>query len=217
MSPHSSDTRARRRELETRGGYLWRDRATAMAHGLGFADARPRPCAGHVLRRPADARLAGPRTGHRRRRAAARRAHQPSGHRVAGVARADARRAGRGSRARRARPLVPGDGRHRGAGAGGRARRASSPAAGTPGAREQAAREIALGKAIDKPAGRDRAAWNGSSSASRQGDEGAPGAVAREAAREDRAHRAGGWADGKRRSSSRSSAPERAGRRRCSS
>ena len=26
-------------KLETRGGYLWRDRATAMAHGLGFADA----------------------------------------------------------------------------------------------------------------------------------------------------------------------------------
>ncbi len=25
--------------LETRGGYLWRDRATTMAHGLGFADA----------------------------------------------------------------------------------------------------------------------------------------------------------------------------------
>ncbi len=25
-------------KLETRGGYLWRDRATAMAHGLGFAD-----------------------------------------------------------------------------------------------------------------------------------------------------------------------------------
>ena len=25
--------------LETRGGYLWRDRATAMARGLGFADA----------------------------------------------------------------------------------------------------------------------------------------------------------------------------------
>jgi ATP-binding cassette subfamily F protein 3 len=25
--------------LETRGGYLWRDRATAMAHGLGFPDA----------------------------------------------------------------------------------------------------------------------------------------------------------------------------------
>ncbi len=25
--------------LEARGGYLWRDRATAMAHGLGFADA----------------------------------------------------------------------------------------------------------------------------------------------------------------------------------
>jgi ATP-binding cassette, subfamily F, member 3 len=25
--------------LETHGGYLWRDRATAMAHGLGFADA----------------------------------------------------------------------------------------------------------------------------------------------------------------------------------
>jgi ATP-binding cassette subfamily F protein 3 len=25
--------------LETRGGYLWRDRGTAMAHGLGFADA----------------------------------------------------------------------------------------------------------------------------------------------------------------------------------
>jgi ATP-binding cassette subfamily F protein 3 len=26
-------------QLETRGGYLWRDRATAMAHGLGFVDA----------------------------------------------------------------------------------------------------------------------------------------------------------------------------------
>ena len=25
--------------LETHGGYLWRDRATAMAHGLGFVDA----------------------------------------------------------------------------------------------------------------------------------------------------------------------------------
>ena len=30
--------RGRRRRLEARGGYLWRSRATAMAHGLGFRD-----------------------------------------------------------------------------------------------------------------------------------------------------------------------------------
>ncbi len=122
-----------------------------MAHGLGFRDEDLERAPRHLLRRAAHARLARAGARDRRRRAAARRAHQPPRHRVAGVARADARRARRGGRARRARPLVPGGGRH------GRAR-AGRPAAlallrrhaGTSGAREQAAREIALGKAIDK-------------------------------------------------------------------
>ena len=59
-------------------------------------------------------------------------------------------RSRRGDRARRPRPLVPGGGRHRGARARGRARRASSTARGTAWRREQAARELALGRAIDK-------------------------------------------------------------------
>ena len=146
-SPATPRAQAR---LEARGGYLWRNRATAMAHGLGLPRRGPRPAAGHVLRRAADARVAGARAGHRRGRAAARRAHQPPRHRVAGVARADARRPRRGGRAGRARPLVPGGGGHGGAGAARPAARASSPARWHQWRREQAAREIALGKAIDK-------------------------------------------------------------------
>ena len=53
--------------------------------------------------------------------------------------------------------------------------------------REQAAREIALGKAIDTPAGGDRAHGALHRALPLQGDEGQPGAVAREEAREDRA------------------------------
>ncbi len=85
--------------LEARGGYLWRDRATSMARGLGFLEAGSGSPPGHLLRRAAHARVAGPGARHGRGRSAARRAHQPSGHRVAGVARADPRRARRGGRA----------------------------------------------------------------------------------------------------------------------
>ena len=60
------------------------------------------------------------------------------------------RRPRRGDRPRRPRPLVPGGRRHLRARARGRAARASSRAPGTPGASEQAARELALGKAIAK-------------------------------------------------------------------
>ena len=151
--------------LEARGGYLWRNRATAMAHGLGFRDARPRPPARHLLRRAADARLARPRARHRRRRAAARRAHEPPRHRVAGVARADARRARRGGRAGRPRPLVPGGGRHGGARAARPAARASSPAPGTSGAasRPRARSRWARRSTRSRPRS---SAWSASSSAS---------------------------------------------------
>ena len=74
--------------LEHAGGYNWRERALPTLHGLGFRDdARPRPAAAHVLGRRAHARVA--RAGARRRPgpAAARRADQPSRHRVARVAR----------------------------------------------------------------------------------------------------------------------------------
>ena len=75
-----------------------------------------------LLWRRADARVARPGAGGRPRPAAARRADQPPRHRVARVARAAPGRARRRGRAGRARPLVPGGGRHVGAGAGGRAR-----------------------------------------------------------------------------------------------
>ena len=97
----------------------------------------------------ADARLAGAGAGHRRRRAAARRAHQPPRHRLPGMARADARGARRGGRAGRPRPLVPGGGRHRRARAARPAARASSPAAGTSGAASRRPASSSLGKAID--------------------------------------------------------------------
>ncbi len=125
----------------------------------------PRPRARHLLRRAADARLARPRARDRRRRAAARRAHQPSRHRVAGVARADARRPRRGGRARRPRPLVPGGGRHGRARARGRRARASSRAPGTAGAasRPRARWRWARRSTSSRPRS---SAWSASSSAS---------------------------------------------------
>ena len=48
-------------ELEHHGGYLWRDRATAMARGLGFADEDLDRELATLLRRRADARVAGAR------------------------------------------------------------------------------------------------------------------------------------------------------------
>ncbi len=124
-----------------------RDRDGARA---GLPRRRPRPRAGHVLRRPADARVARPRAGHRRRRAAARRAHEPPRHRVAGVARADARR----TSTRRScwsrttagswRPWAPPCSSWR------PAVRASSPAPGTSGAASRPRARSRSGKAIDK-------------------------------------------------------------------
>ena len=151
------DARALRRRAGTAGGARRLHLAQPGEHDGArprLSRRGPRPAARHLLGRRADARLAGTGARDRRRRAAARRAHEPSRHRVAGVARADARRARRGGRARRARPLVPGGGRHRGA-------RAVWQPAGEPARsrffagswhqwrREQAARELALGKAID--------------------------------------------------------------------
>ena len=133
--------------LEARGGYLWRNRASDTAHGLGFRDERPRRHAGHLLRGRADARLAGAGAGDGRRRAAARRAHQPSRHRLAGVARADAPRWTRPSCWS---PTTAGSWR-----------RSGPPCSSCrPGGRffagswhqwrrEQAARELALGRAIE--------------------------------------------------------------------
>ena len=157
----ATSPRASRPSAATR----WRERATSFVHGLGFADADFDRPLDDVLRRAADPRVAGPRAGRRGRPAAARRADQPPRHRVAGVARADAARPRHGDRARRPRPLVPGDRRHRGARARGR------PLALLPGHVDAVAQ--GAGRARDRAgqgdrqaAGRDRAAWSSSSSAS---------------------------------------------------
>ena len=105
--------------FDLRGGYRWRDEALATMHGLGFVRRRPGPAAVHLLRRRAHARVAGPRADRRARPAAAGRAHQPPGHRLAGVAGGPPERAGRRHRAGGPRPLVPGGRGHVGAGAGG--------------------------------------------------------------------------------------------------
>ena len=171
--------------LEARGGYLWRDRASRDGARPRLPRRRPRPHPGHVLRRPADARVARARAGDRRRRAAAGRAHQPSGHRVARVARADARRPRRGGRAGRARPLVPGGGGHGRAGAVWRLahplallRRHLAPVA----ARAGRARDGA-GQGDRQAAGGDRAHGALHRALPLQGHEGPPGAVAGEEAR----------------------------------
>ena len=136
-------------ELEHHGGYLWRNRATEVARGLGFGDEDLDREPGDLLGRRADARVAGARARERSRPAAARRADQPSRHRVAGVARADARLARRGDRAGGARPLVPRDGRHGRARAGG-GRSRFFPGTWHAWRAEQAARELALGRAIER-------------------------------------------------------------------
>ena len=136
--------------LEHAGGWDWRARALGPLHGLGFADdaldRQPR----RLLGRRAHARVA--RAGARGRPgpAAARRAHQPPRHRVARMARGLPHRPRRRRRAGGPRPLVPRGGGHVGARAGGGPGRASSPAPGTPGAGRARARELQLGRAIDK-------------------------------------------------------------------
>ena len=103
--------------LEHAGGYGWREKSLATLRGLGFAESRARPAAGHVLRRGADARLAGARARRRPGPAAPRRADEPPRRRAAGVARAHARRPRRRGDPRRARPVVPRGDDHGGAGA----------------------------------------------------------------------------------------------------
>ena len=120
-APSTPTARAQAR-LEHAGGYNWRERALGVVRGLGFKDADLDRPLRHVLGRRADARIAGPRAGRRPRPAAARRADQPPGHRVARVAReppADDRRRGR---PRGPRPLVPRGRRHGRARARGRPR-----------------------------------------------------------------------------------------------
>ena len=119
---------ARRATPPPRPGSSTRAATTgAKAVELDAARARvprraPGPLAGDVLRRRADARLAGARARRRSRPAAARRADQPPRHRVAGVARDAPAVARRRRRAGRARSLVPRGGRHLRARARGRAR-----------------------------------------------------------------------------------------------
>ena len=162
--------------LEHAGGYRWRDGVDAALRGLGFdATELDRPLC-ELLRRRADPGVAGAGDRLAARPAAARRAHQPPRHLGAGMARGLPRRARRGGRPRRPRPLVPGVGRHLGARARGRpgtllrrglarlARRAGRPRARR-GARHRPAR------------GRDRAHAALRRAVSLQGDEGAPGAV----------------------------------------
>ena len=137
--------------LEHAGGYRWRDEALATLHGLGFRDdSELDRSLRHVLGRRADAGIAGARAGRRPRPAAARRADEPPGHRVAGVARAaPGRRSTRRScssptTAGSSRPSAPRCSSSRPA-AG-----SSSRGRGTRGASEQAARELALGRAIER-------------------------------------------------------------------
>ena len=86
----------------------------------GLHRRRPRPAALDVLGRRADTRVARPRAGVPTRPAAARRADEPSRHRVARVARGHAADARRRRDPRRPRPVVPGGGHDRRARARGR-------------------------------------------------------------------------------------------------
>ena len=90
-----------------------------------------------------------------------------------------ARRRGRPGRPR---PLVPRGGRHRGARAGGRPRRASSPGPWHAWRKEKAARELALGRAIERQQAEIERLERFVDALPRR-DPGPPGAVARQAAR----------------------------------
>ncbi len=181
-----SDVYAR---FEAAGGYGWRERARSVVHGLGFADAdldrALKTFSGGQLTRASLARALAARA----RPAAARRADEPPRHRVARVARGGAARPRRGRHPRRPRPLVPRDRRHGRARARGRPRAVLqrhlaqlAPRAGGPrdGARQG-----------DRQAGgRDRADGAVHRALPLQGLQGAPGPVARQEARQDRAHHA---------------------------
>ena len=170
--------------------------ATAGASARDSVRPRPglrrrgsRPHAGDVLRRPADARLAG--AGARRRSPTCCCSTSPpttsTSSRSSGWSRRSSGSTPR--RPRRARPLVPGGRRHRRARAGGRAlallqRHLARLAQGAGRARDRA------GQGDRQAAGRDRAHGALHRALPLQGVQGAPGAVARQEARQDRAHRA---------------------------
>ena len=134
--------------LEHAGGWNWRERVLGPVHGLGFADAeldrRLDSFSGGELTRVARACPGG-----RPRPAAPRRAHESPRHHVARMARELSRGARLGRDPRRARPLVPRGGGHVRARAGGRAF-ALLPGSWHAWRKEAAAREIQLGKQIEK-------------------------------------------------------------------
>ena len=148
-----------------------RDRAAARTRLQGRG-ARPRP--GELLRRGAHAGVARPRARRRPRSAAARRAHEPSRHRVARVARGLSHGPRRGGDPRGPRPLVPRGGRNLGARARGGARALLSRhlARVAPGGRRARARARPGDR---EAAGRDRAHGALHRALPLQGDEGAPG------------------------------------------
>ena len=74
--------------LEHAGGYAWRENSLSTLRGLGFADDELDRPLDDVLRRRADAGVAGPGAGRRSRPAAPRRADEPPRRRAARVARA---------------------------------------------------------------------------------------------------------------------------------
>ena len=81
-----ADAQAR---LEHGGGWDWRERAASGAPRARLSRRGLRPPAGHVLRRRADPRVAGPRARRRPRSPAARRADEPSRRAQPRVARED--------------------------------------------------------------------------------------------------------------------------------
>ena len=83
----SAPTPTPRRGSSTPAAIAGATASRSRCAGLGFGDGRARPPAGELLRRRADAGLAGPGARLEARPAAARRAHQPPRHRLARVAR----------------------------------------------------------------------------------------------------------------------------------